>query len=127
MSTTTATRRLFLCFTAALACAAIAVMGARSVADDSTSGPAAAVEIKGRKFNPEKLEITAGTTVTWTNRDAASHTVESGAPDAPTTLFNAKLEGNGGTFSHKFTEPGEFPYFCGRHNSMKGTVVVKAK
>jgi plastocyanin len=28
------------------------------------------------------------------------------------------------TFTHRFDTPGTYPYFCGVHNSMTGTVIV---
>jgi plastocyanin len=35
------------------------------------------------------------------------------------------MDGRGKSFSHLFDQPGRYPYFCNRHNSMTGTVVVE--
>ena len=96
----------------------------------SGSGSGAAVEIVNFVYTPETIEVTAGTTVTWTNNDSFAHTVTAGTPDAPTDLFDADLgdrtaAGNeGATFGHTFDEPGTYPYFCDLHPSMLGEVVV---
>lgn len=89
----------------------------------------AAVTVKGFIFSPNPLTIDSGTTVTWTNRDQILHTVTagttSGGDDANKTgLFDAPLDGVGKTFTHTFDEPGTYDYFCDRHHSMMGKVVV---
>jgi plastocyanin len=35
------------------------------------------------------------------------------------------MDGRGKSFSHVFDQPGRYPYFCNRHTSMTGTVVVE--
>lgn len=101
-----------------------------SSSSTKTTSPAAtagdAVEIKTFIFKPKPLQVKAGTTVTWTNRDATIHTVVSGTrakPDAK--AFKGSLDQNG-TFEHTFTKPGRYRYFCDRHsgNGMTGEVVV---
>lgn len=77
--------------------------------------------ISGFAFNPSTLEINKGDTVIWTQLDSAPHTVTS---DTGTTLQSDALM-VGQTYSHTFTESGNFPYHCNPHPSMKGTVVVK--
>jgi len=50
--------------------------GQRSfVASGQQKASAADVKVDNFKFEPEALTITAGTTVTWTNRDDIPHTV----------------------------------------------------
>lgn len=70
-------------------------------------------------FSPEPITVKAGGTVTWTNDDPFAHTVK--AKDA--TFDSADLV-EGATFRHTFSQPGSYPYICGIHNSMTGTVVV---
>ncbi|HUQ19576.1 MAG TPA: plastocyanin/azurin family copper-binding protein [Gemmatimonadaceae bacterium] len=67
-----------------------------------------------------RVEITAGTTVEWTNRDPLAHTVT-----AVDRSFNSGLIQPGKTFRHTFTKPGTYAFFCMPHPFMKGTIVVK--
>ena len=71
-------------------------------------------------FNPGRIEIEVGTTVTWTNEDAVAHTVT-----ADDGSFHSGLLGTGQTWSYTFTEQGEFPFYCIPHPFMKGIVVVR--
>jgi plastocyanin len=85
-----------------------------------TSGPGAnEVFIQGMSFNPGTLTITAGTTVTWTNKDGVDHTVTSN-----TGLFDSGSISTNGTFSHTFTTAGTYPYHCKIHTYMTGSVTV---
>jgi len=97
--------------------------GAVSVAPPVPTKPvaaptAASVSIADYMFSPASLTVTRGSTVTWTNRDATTHTVE--FPDTGTTIRLAPGE----TYSRSYDAEGEFDYVCGIHPSMKGTVVV---
>jgi plastocyanin len=67
-----------------------------------------------------RMEITAGTTIEWTNRDPLAHTVT-----AVDRSFNSGLIQPGKTFRHTFTKPGTYAFFCMPHPFMKGTIVVK--
>jgi nitrite reductase (NO-forming) len=80
-------------------------------------------------YSPNLLKTKVGSTVTWTNNDNVMHTVTSGTPDAP----NAGEEFDSGlttfitpakTYSHKFTDVGEFSYYCRVHPTMIGKIVV---
>ena len=55
------------------------------------------------------------------------HSVTSGTSCAPDGKFDSGFFTEGQTWSFTFTEPGEFPYYCKRHESMKGTVRVTPK
>jgi len=88
-----------------------------------TTGPdikPVAVEIKGFAFSPATVNVSIGTTVTWTNNDSATHTVTS-----TTGAFESGNMSNGSTFSHTFTAVGDFEYHCSIHTSMVGHVIVK--
>lgn len=76
------------------------------------------------QFQPSPLEVKAGATVTWTNGDEIEHTVTSGTPESPLERFNLRLPGKGMTASFTFSEPGTYPYYCARHESMRGEVRV---
>jgi len=77
------------------------------------------VEISGFAFNPSSLTVAKGTTVTWTNNNNVAHTIvsDSGA-------FSSSELAKGGSFSFTFDSPGEYPYHCSIHPSMKGKVIV---
>jgi plastocyanin len=51
--------------------------------------------------------------------------VTSGTPDQRTNVFSQSLAGKGTHFEFTFTKAGTFAYYCMRHNSMRGQVVVK--
>ena len=106
--------------------ALVAGLGACGGSDDpgGAKRTADAVSISGFLFKPEKLSVTAGTTVTWTNSDDIEHTVTSGTPEAPTTEFDSGNKTKGQTFSRAFAGPGTFTYFCKNHNGMRGEVTV---
>lgn len=76
-------------------------------------------------FMPNRVLLTVGDEVTWSNDDSAAHTVTAGsATDGPSGVFDSSLFMAGTTFSHKFDLNGEFPYFCMVHPWMQGVVLV---
>jgi plastocyanin len=84
------------------------------------TGPTVKAGIKSFTFQPGRLEITAGTTVVWTNNDPLQHTVT-----AIDGSFDSGLVASGATWGHTFTNPGTYPYSCRPHPFMKGVVIVK--
>jgi plastocyanin len=74
--------------------------------------------ISGFAFERE-IRVSVGSTVTWTNLDAAGHTATSDTGD-----FDSGLLGSGQSFSFTFTKEGTYKYHCGPHPFMVGTVVV---
>ena len=81
----------------------------------------AAVTIAGFAYSPEQLTIPLGTTVTWTNNDAAPHDVVS----YDRFSIVSDLMETGESFAQRFDEPGSFAYFCTLHPSMQAVVVVE--
>ncbi len=77
------------------------------------------VFIKGMAFTPSTITITAGTTITWTNKDGIDHTVTSN-----TGIFDSGTINTNGVYSHLFSTVGSYPYHCTIHPSMTATVVV---
>jgi plastocyanin len=85
---------------------------------DAATG-AEAVAIASFKFAPPDLTVAKGTTVTWTNNDKAKHSVVAGD-----TSFVSDNLVTGATYQYTFDTPGTFPYICGIHTYMKGTITV---
>lgn len=80
------------------------------------------VTIKDFDFQPAKIQIKVGTTVTWTNQDSARHDV---APvvDSP-DFVGSELLAKGESYSFTFTKAGTYDYICSPHPYMEGTVEV---
>jgi plastocyanin len=77
------------------------------------------VWIQGMAFTPSSITVKEGTTITWTNKDAISHTVTS-----DDNLFDSGSLGNGKTFTYTFTTTGTYQYHCSIHPSMTAKVIV---
>jgi plastocyanin len=80
-------------------------------------------------YQPNPVQVSVGDTVTWTNDDTQPHTVTSGQNGQPDGKFDSSPNFNplmapGQTFSHTFTEAGQYPYYCALHPNMVGTVIV---
>jgi plastocyanin len=88
-------------------------------------GAVASAAIRVFQFQPGALAVRAGTRVTWTNEDDITHTVTSGLPGSPDGRFDVRLSGKGTSGGASFSEPGVYPYFCTRHQSMRGEVLVR--
>ncbi len=65
-----------------------------------------------KAFNPTQLAVAVGTTVTFTNKDNANHSVTS-----TNNLFDSGTIKNGSTFTYTFTTAGTYYFFCNYHSS----------
>ncbi len=87
-----------------------------------SSEPVATTEVemvKSYRFDPKTIEIEAGDTVTWTNEDNFTHTVQVDGQE------DHKV-GQDESVSIKFDTPGTFDYVCTLHRKdMDGTVIVR--
>ena len=80
----------------------------------------------GSCFLPSEVTVNIGETVTWSNDSSVIHTVTSGNPeDGADGLFDSSIIMSGDTFSHTFTEEGQYSYFCSIHPWMQGSAIVK--
>jgi plastocyanin len=86
---------------------------------EASSGMTVSASIAGFKFDPATLEVTVGTTVTWTNNDSTAHTVT--ADDG--SFQSGKID-PGASWSYTFDTAGTFAYHCEYHSGMTGTVTV---
>ncbi len=89
-----------------------------------TAAPAdavAEVKIENYKFDPPELKVKVGTTVKWVNNEKrASHSVMWLGPGG----FESERMFPGESYQRRFDKPGTYPYRCGPHPEMKGTIVV---
>jgi plastocyanin len=96
--------------------------------DYNTPGPGSGgpgtneVWIQGMAFTPATITVKAGTTIKWTNKDSASHTVTSDQGDSES--FESGSLGNAAIWSYQFNNVGTFPYHCAVHPGMKASVIV---
>jgi plastocyanin len=73
-------------------------------------------------YTPAALTVAPGTKVTWINRDDSPHTVTSTAK--PRVFHSGTLDSDG-RFSHVFTAPGTYEYYCVLHAHMIARIIVK--
>jgi plastocyanin len=112
----------------------IAVM---SLAGLAGAVPGVTVRMTSRDaFVPKTLTIKVGDTVVWENDSPGVHTVtdnsafasakQDASVPAGTEPFNSGPVEAGKQYSHTFTAPGTYKYFCVPHEAdgMVGTVIV---
>ncbi len=102
--------------------AAVVVLLAAGCGGKAASAPVATntvTMVKSYKFDPSVVEVEAGDTVTWTNDDNFTHTVQvDGQADHKV--------GRGESVSIRFAKPGSYDYVCTLHSrDMHGTVIVR--
>ena len=96
--------------------------GAEAAGKSATKADKTEVTIDNFSFSPGVLTVAVGTKVTWLNRDDVPHTVTSATK--PRVLDSSTLDTDQ-SFSHIFTRPGTYDYFCAVHPKMTGKIVVK--
>jgi plastocyanin len=85
------------------------------------------VDMAGLRFDPARIIVDQGTTVTWTNNEGPEHFVNSDPHPSHNVLpeFNSRGMANGETYSFTFDEPGEWGYHCSAHYpQMVGRIIV---
>ena len=123
--------------TARVGLAAI-VLSITAMAAAAQSEPAAIIRMTGDlTFEPATVTVPAGSTVKWENTSSIPHTATADPAQAadPERVelpqgaepFNSGLVQPGGSYTHTFTVPGRYQYFCIPHEAagMIGTVVVE--
>ncbi len=79
------------------------------------------VIIKDFKFIPQQITIKHGQTINWSNQEKRQyHSVwfEALGEEEPDYIFPDE------SYEREFKETGTFPYRCGPHPRMTGTVIV---
>ena len=98
------------------------ILFAAGCGSSESTEPVAATEVqmaKSYRFDPKTIEIEAGDTVTWTNVDNFTHTVQVDGQE------DHKVE-RGESVSISFDTPGTYHYVCTLHRKdMDGEVIVK--
>ena len=85
------------------------------------NGDAPLVTIKDFKFIPQEITIKRGQTLNWENREKRQyHSVwfEAQGEEEPDYFFPDE------SYEREFKDAGSFPYRCGPHPEMTGTVHV---
>jgi amicyanin len=105
------------------ALAVVLVIAALAVFLSACSARAAdaLVKIDNFTFDPPRVAVKAGTTVTWVNEDDIPHAIAGSA-----LAFKSKVLDTDDKFAFTFTTPGTYEYFCSLHPHMTGTIVVEA-
>jgi plastocyanin len=99
--------------------AALVISGVLLAAPLVVFAATSAVTIQNSAFSPPSTTIRVGDSITWTNRDAFSHTATSDGGAWDTGVITA-----GTSHTITFMSAGTFAYHCAIHAFMKGTVVV---
>ncbi len=94
---------------------------AAAIAAGSHQGPPT-VAITDFKFQPATASVIAGDTVRFVNRDQEAHTIT-----ASDGSFDSAGLDTGQSWTHRFTKPGRYTYYCELHPYMKGTIIVLAR
>ncbi|MDB5057740.1 MAG: blue (type 1) copper domain protein [Chloroflexi bacterium] len=104
----------------ALAASLLSYRSAQAASPAATAHATVRVTIQNFAFSPQTITVAPGTTVIWTQKDDAPHTVTS-----KTGAWTASAELSAGqTFSYTFTKTGTYPYYCAVHPNMVATVIV---
>ena len=85
-----------------------------------TTASAAEVKIDNFAYTPGVITMKVGTEVAWINHDDIPHTV-----DSTQGKFKSAALDTDNKFQFRFTEPGEYPFYCRMHPKMTGKVVVQ--
>jgi alcohol dehydrogenase (cytochrome c) len=72
------------------------------------------------RFDPQRIQIPAGTTISWENQGSTIHTVT-----AQNGAFDSGDLSAGQTFSYRFDTAGSYIYVCSPHPWMVGEVQVQ--
>jgi plastocyanin len=100
--------------------ALVSVFGGRHSLAAQEKANTNVVTIDNFSFTPMELTISAGTTVTWINKDDVPHIVVS-----IDHKFKSHALDTDEKFSFAFQDPGTYEYFCSVHPKMVGKITVK--
>ena len=111
-------RRLVPHAAAALVLTTLVAAGCGGTSDGTPVATTEVTMVKSYRFDPGTIEIRAGETVTWTNDDNFTHTVQVDGDEDHDV-------GKGESVSITFDQAGTYDYVCTLHRQdMDGTVIV---
>ena len=89
----------------------------------ATSGGAVPPQVAAVEFSyqPTRLRVRQGTTVTFRNSGSEGHDFLGGGPDG--TWWSGPLAPTE-TYQRQFTQSGSYDYLCSFHSEMQGTIIV---
>lgn len=75
-----------------------------------------------KTFNPTSLAVKKGTTITFTNKDNANHSITSS-----TGLFDSGKIKSEVSYTHTFNDAGTYSFYCRYHSNQQeqGTIIVQ--
>jgi plastocyanin len=112
---------VFVLMLSSASASALGNSGAAQTASGAASTDSSAeVKIDNFAFTPATITVKAGTQVTWINHDDIPHTV-----DSTEGKFKSAALDTDDKFQFRFTESGEYPFFCRMHPKMTGKVIVQ--
>jgi len=89
--------------------------------------PGSSSPFNGQFYVPNVVTVFPNSSISWTNQDTSSHTITSGDfTTGPSGQFDSGLLNTGATFTHQFTAPGVYTYYCTIFPFMSGVVNVTA-
>ena len=98
----------------------VGLLAACSASASPPAAPQVEVVIENYHFVPATLNIAAGSSIIWTNKDDDAHTVmdASGA-------FRSDALDEGQSYAYRFAKPGTYRIACSMHPQMMETIVVQ--
>jgi plastocyanin len=86
-----------------------------------------AVTMKDIAFVPQKIRVSPGTKIVWTNEDSVPHYVNTASHPTHTYYIkmNSKALNKGDTYAITLDTPGIYPYHCSAHTNMNGSIIVE--
>lgn len=105
---------------AAITLALVSFLLQRTSAGSNVKPSDIQVQVDNFSFGPETVTVPVNTTVTWINKDDIPHTVAS-----TDGLFKSRALDTDDKYSHTFTKPGTYSYYCSIHPKMMGKIVVQ--
>ena len=99
-----------------LLAAALAALAAAS--PSVASAATRTVAVRDDVFSPKAVTLARGDTVRWVWKGRHKH-------DVASTAFGNSPFKRRGSFAVTFAHPGRYAYYCGLHEGMAGTIVVR--
>ncbi len=77
------------------------------------------VLIRKYAFEPNETEVISEATISWLNRDGVTHDITIDSVSFKKDILPGQI------LNYTFNESGIYDYYCARHPSMKGKIIVR--